>query len=93
MISAQEVRSVLRQFHQRTEPNAIAASFYAKLAIRSYYEAIIQSPHHDMSQNESAFEVSYEFSERAIQLGLPREAVDVPFFNLRRHWIPKLEQA
>ena len=83
MITAQEVRSVIRQFYHRTDPNPIAAQFYAKLAIRTYYEAIVNAPFRDREKNERAFEVALEFYAKAVSLGLPEECVDVPFYNLR----------
>jgi hypothetical protein len=91
MITSQETRAALRQFHQSPEPNAIAGEFYVKLAIKTYYDAIRNAPYRSREDNEAAITVAYEFHAKALVLGVPEEAVDVPFFNLRKHWVPLLQ--
>lgn len=92
-IAHEEIKQVMREFDPSPETNAIAAQFYVKLAITTYYEAIRNAPYRNRESNERAIETAVEFSEKAILLGLPREAVEVPFYNLRRHWVPRLAQA
>ena len=86
----EEIKHVLAQFREATEPNPIAAQFYFKLGITSYHEFIRLSPLRSPEVNKRALDVAYEFCEKAITLGIREETMELPLFNLRRHWVPKL---
>lgn len=92
-IAHEEIKQVMREFDPSPETNAIAADFYRKLSIRTYADAIRLSPCRTPALNERAIEAALEFREKAVLLGAKEEAVDVPFYNLRRHWVPRLAQA
>jgi len=87
----EEIRSILRALDQAVVPDPYVADWYRKMAIVEYYRALRLAPYRDADINRRYLETAYGMAEKAILLGLAEDKIDVPFSNLRRHWLPRLQ--
>lgn len=68
----------------------IAGEFYRKASIRDYAMALKNSTHCSSERTNRAFEQAYFYVERAVQMGISEEKINLIFAGLRRYWIPRL---
>ena len=87
----EEVREVLRAVNGLQQHEPVAAQFYSKMAIKYYADALRASPYRSRAHNQRMIEVAYEFAERAIQFGAPEDQLESFLHNLRKRWIPTLQ--
>ena len=66
------------------------ADHYRRLATIDYANALKMAPYRSPAINERAFEIAYEYAEKAISLGVPSERIETVFYNLRLYWTKKL---
>jgi hypothetical protein len=74
-----------------TPDDPAAARHYRRLAVLDYAAYLKNSPGRSLEANEMALQNVYIFAEKAISLGVSREAMDESFARLRNYWLPKLE--